>query len=391
MNRCCLAAVIGLFFGSALHSKEPLFAPAPSSPLAVGRGSGKLLLEDINGDRHVDLITQHLLGQQIGICFGDGKGRFTPAPQGPMKLEFQPGNISLADVNHDGVLDLGIASRGDEAEQVHVLLGDGKGAFAAAAGSPLAAGPTQKTYKPSLFFLDINEDGDLDIVTANGRRNSIETLFGDGRGSFIAGPVVRLEPGQDFCSFLPADVDGDRHLDLVCANSPTPDGDGNFLIRKGNGKGIFAEPDGQPVPLPSAPRIAAIADVNGDQRPDIVLTHAESKLTVLLSSERGGFEPAKSPPLQFDRPAFAVAVADVNQDQQADLVAATVANTAAPYESRIVVLLGNRGEFSPATGSPYPAGPGAYSLTLGDVNGDGKPDIAASSFEGDAVTLLLGQ
>lgn len=391
MKKFYLAVVIGLLGESALHSQEPLFAPAPSSPITVGRGSGKLVLEDINSDRRVDLISQHLLGQQIGTYFGDGKGRFTPSPHGPMKLEFQPGTITPADINHDGILDLGIASRGEKTEQVHILLGDGKGAFTAADRSPLAAGPTQKTYKPSLFFLDINEDRDLDIVTANGRRNSIETLFGDGRGSFIAGPAVRLEPSQDYYSYLPADIDGDGHLDLVCANSPTPDGDGSLLIRKGNGKGVFAEPEGHPLPLPSAPRLAAVADVSGDQRPDIVLTHAENKLSVLLCSESGSYEPAKSRALELDRPAFAVSVADVNQDQQADLIAATVANTAAPYESRVVVLLGNRGQFRPAAGSPYPAGPGAYTLTLGDVNGDGKLDIAASSFEGDAVTLLLAR
>jgi hypothetical protein len=66
-----------------------------------------------------------------------------------------------------------------------------------------------------------------------------------------------------------------------------------------------------------------------------------------------------------------------------DLVAATV--------DSVTVLLGDGRGYAPAPGSPFSAGPGAYNLGVGDVNHDGKLDVAASSFEGDAVTLLLGR
>jgi hypothetical protein len=73
------------------------------------------------------------------------------------------------------------------------------------------------------------------------------------------------------------------------------------------------------------------------------------------------------------------------------LIVATVRNDAAPFESRIVVLLGNEGHFTQAAGSPLPDGRGAYTATVGDIDEDGNLDIAASSFEGDSVTMLLGR
>jgi hypothetical protein len=205
--------------------------------------------------------------------------------------------------------------------------------------------------------------------------------------------VVRLKSDQDYYSFAPGDVDGDQQLDLVIVSSARSTlGPGQVVVKRGDGKGGFKDLVGSALPVSAGPRLRTLADVNGDQQLDLVLSHGDSDLlSVLLNEGNGLFTPAPSSPLKLGLPVFAVVVADANQDKQADLLAAAVDASASSSGSRIVVLLGDGKGFAPAPGSPFLAGPGAYNLTTGDVNEDGKLDIAASSFEGDAVTVLLGQ
>jgi hypothetical protein len=136
-------------------------------------------------------------------------------------------------------------------------------------------------------------------------------------------------------------------------------------------------------------KVHTLGDVNGDRRPDVVFSHGV-ELGVLLNRGDGKFSPALGSPWRLGAEAFAVVVADLNRDHNADLIAATVDHTT-PFQSRVVVLLGDGHEFTPAPGSPFSAGLGAYNVAVGDVNEDGKLDVATSSFEGDGVTILLGR
>ena len=158
---------------------------------------------------------------------------------------------------------------------------------------------------------------------------------------------------------------------------------GRVVILHGDGNGAFKNP--VEIPIPATPRYVTLGDVNGDQRLDIVLTHGGkeggNQLNVLLNQGDSKF--AAAAPYDLDVVAFGVVVADVNQDQRNDLIVATV--------DSVTVLLNGKSGFVPAPGSPFQAGPGAYHLALGDLNKDGKPDVAASSFEGKVVTVLLGR
>jgi hypothetical protein len=100
-------------------------------------------------------------------------------------------------------------------------------------------------WKPAIRLADVDGNGSLDIVTSNGRRNTIEILLSnDRRGSgpqFIAAPVVTLTPDSSFYTFGVGDIDADGHVDLVTTFDSTST---RVEVRRGIGNGQFQEPSG---------------------------------------------------------------------------------------------------------------------------------------------------
>ena len=388
----CVLVFVGCT--SQAVSQSPFFAAAPTSPLTVGSGPTRVLLADLNGDGHLDLVTSHFRSQQVVVQLGDGTSAFETAPESPVLPGYSPGDIGLGDVNGDRILDLAI-TRSDR-DAVDLFLGDGTGAFRLKDGSPLALSESSEFFTRILHLVDINEDGNLDIVTATDGRNGTPlpgVLLGDGRGGFSAGPSINLDPGGGLYSFGFGDLDVDGHLDVVTVSRApgTGLGPGRIAMQRGDGTGTFQGGSSSSVSVPPGPRFGVLADVNGDRRLDIVLSHGgSSSLSVVLNSGDASFAPAPGSPFQLETPAFGVLVADVNRDAMPDLLAATVQNQRPPYESALTVLLGTGAGFV-AAGPPIPTGPGSYRLTLGDINSDGKLDVVVPSGAGDSLTLLLGR
>jgi hypothetical protein len=344
------------------YAQCSLFAAA--SPVVAGPGS-EVFLVDLNHDGHVDLITKHLVERNLTVLSGDGKGHFVPAAHGSMDFDVMPGAVALGDVNNDGILDLGVSSKVGANESVRIYLGNRTGGFDPASGRALAVGVSRegRDYKPVLRFADLNEDGKLDLISANGQRNSIEIFLGDEQDGFSPGPIVKLDSGGWNFSFAVADLDADRHLDLVTSirGEPPESRPARVEVRRGDGKGGFAATASQTMPVAPDPIFAAIADVNGDGYPDIVFSHGHTNiLSVFLNDGRGVFTPRPGPPINIGWPARELLALDFNGDKKIDLMATTIEQKS-PFASKVEVLLGDgRGEFMPAPGSPFPAGRGAY-------------------------------
>lgn len=365
-------------------SQQSLFANAPGSPVSVQGGPSNILIGDMNNDRKLDLIVASGGARSITVLEGKGNGQFGAVLSNTTLAE-APNEIAAGDVNGDGKLDIAVATHDSYA--VVLLTGDGKGKLTTAPTSPIVMKLGQHPHTHGLTLADINRDNKLDLITCNSTDNDISLALGDGRGNFTRAPQS-YPVGPSPYPFGTGDVNNDGWLDIVATATATGPSRREQLpfsraltLLLSDGKGGLTP---HQLPLRTGePWFAAIADLNGDGKPDIVATHHDqSAMTVLIGDGRGGFTEANGSPFDFGVSLFHLITGDVDRDGRMDVVATS--------GDSIRVLLGDgRGAFKQA--ASIPVGPGAWRIANADINGDGAIDVVTSNSEGNSLNVLLGK
>jgi hypothetical protein len=242
-------------------------------------------------------------------------------------------------------------------------------------------------YPDAVIATDFNNDGRLDLVTANNGSSNVSVLLGNSDGTFQA--ALNSPTGSSPLSMAVGDFDSDGKLDLATANL------NDVSVLKGNGSGGFAAPTS--IGLGSGPSSVAVGDFNGDGKLDLGVTTNNyysgscgpygcysggytGFANVLLGNGSGSFAASSSNFLGYSYFAAATS-ADFNGDGKQDF--------AASDGYSIAVLPGTS---TGVLGSPVYVGGGSNmsSLIAKDANGDGRVDLVTSNFYANSVSVLLG-
>jgi FG-GAP-like repeat/Bacterial Ig-like domain (group 3)/FG-GAP repeat len=351
------------------------FTAASGGPFPAGTAPRALVSGDFDGDGKLDLAIANSTANSVTVLLGNGAGGFAAAAGSPFAVGNAPQSLVTGDFNGDGKLDLAIVNFGDNT--VTVMLGTGTGQFTAGPGSPIPVG----TAPVFVASADFNGDNKADLIVANSGDNTLTVLFGDGAGFFTVAPASPIALAATPQSLALGDLNKDGNQDIVVVNSSAR----NVAILLGDGTGHFHAPAVATVAVGSLPLAAAVADMNGDGNMDILVANSgDNTVSELLGDGTGAFTVATGSPFSVGSKPSSLAVVDFNGDGLADIITANATN------NNVTLLLGTTsGGFTPATSSPFAVGTGPTSIAIGDFNGDGKPDAAVANLASANVTLLL--
>ncbi|MFZ2517468.1 MAG: VCBS repeat-containing protein, partial [Anaerolineae bacterium] len=278
-----------------------------------------LALADLDGDNDLDVIAGNASGQPNYVYYNDGGGSFVDEPLALGNALSDTWGVAVGDLNSDQWLDIVAGSK----RQSAIYLNDGKGGFPVTPTQTLGS-PTDPTT--SVVVGDLNGDGWSDIVVGN--ENAPNAVYlNDRTGQFPVQPSQRF--GSEFestKSLALGDLDGDRDLDLVVANFFAPN-----VVYFNDGKGSFSTERATYLgTLDYKTYSVALADFDGDGALDIVAgawaTSSDIWMLALdnviyLNDGQGGFTDARTVVLTRGKHyTRAVAVGDINGDGKPDIV-----------------------------------------------------------------------
>jgi hypothetical protein len=279
-----------------------------------------------------------------------------------------PYEAALADMDGDGDRDVVTVDLQDqEAGTVSVSLNDGAGGFAPPALYPVGPGSAW------LDVGDLNQDGRPDVVVSNSQAQDskvVTVYMNDGSGGLVSPHFLNAGAAAQPEGITIGDWNGDGQADVAVALMMM----GQVKVFWGNGTGNF--PSSIAVNTGTTPRDLAAADFNGDGHLDFVVTDVDGAR--VFYGTGAGFQAgpyASNFPTGCDH----VAVGDYNGDGHTDFVTTGQKLTLFQADGA-----GNWIRRFTAVGE-NPVG-----IDSGDLDGDGKLDVAAALYLGGAVSVYYG-
>jgi hypothetical protein len=328
---------------------------APLTSVATANLSG-IAAGDFNGDGKQDAALIDSIQKTLTILIGNGDGTLTLAAS--YATGDNPVFVVAKDINQDSLADLVVANYDDGTYSVY--LSNGNGSFAAKGA--VAAGVA---HPNGIAIGDLDHDGKVDLaISGNDNHYSIARGLGD--GSFGV-PIAQLVLGTNPLAIAMGDLNGDGQEDLVITTN-------TVVVLSGNGDLSFKPAQTYPVQL--RPNAVVLADIDGDNTRDIVVSNSFSNsVSVLLNRGDGTFNAA----VNYAAGVFPVGVGaqDLDGDGLTDVA---VLNQGLPQEGSVEILRNiGHGVLAGGYSSNFASGgtlASTIALTIGDYDGDGRPDVA---------------
>lgn len=239
----------------------------------IGAYPFSLRTQDIDNDGDMDLFTSNYFQNSTTLMFNDGSGDFDLMFRETKTIYLEnhmPYDSLMEDINGDGLIDLITVNRGntiDPSDTISVMLNDGMFSFDEIVDYTVGKEPTSAT------LFDMDNDGDLDISTTNTQDDTITVLLNDGNGVFQYFDEYFVGDSPLYINSI--DIDDDGWPDLAVSSSAS-----NSLTFMRNEEGMgFVQFNN--LNFGSFPYAIALSDLNSDGREDIILTAVNTNSVIV--------------------------------------------------------------------------------------------------------------
>jgi Domain of unknown function DUF11/FG-GAP-like repeat len=376
---CALAA--SLLLTTLAGAAAPGAQFQPYQAYAVGSWPAAVAIGDVTGDGRNDVVLttdsyfDPANDYRVWVFAQTSGGALAapvsyPSSAGTSDLD----SVAVGDITGDGRRDVVV---GSDSAGVQVFPQLASGTLGAPALYPTANGR-------QIRLGQLNGDGRLDVAAIGWGTNTVSVLLNDGAGGLQA-PVEYAAQHSGYDDLEVGDVTGDARADLVVMSGQlyaTP----NVSVLSQLAGGGFASPASYSIGQNVLTSGIGVGDVTGDGRNDVVASYGGnrpgSNLAVFTQTATGTLAPPVSYP-SYDIPE-PVELADVDLDGRTDVVTLHGGwNRAGLYRQMAGGGLGAE-ELYPI---PYASHYEPHGLAVGDLDGNGSPDMALADYNNGLVVL----
>jgi len=242
-------------------------------------------------------------------------------------------------------------------------------------------------YPHSVVSADFNGDGKQDLFIARGSSDKVTVLTNTSSNGTISFAAPSYFPGlaSDMQGSAVGDLDGDGKPDVVVTNGV---GDSSVSVfRNTSSGGVISFAAKIDFRTNYGPYSVAIGDLDGDGKPDLAIANNGSNYITLYknTSTPGNISFSKRMDLAVGTNPYGIAIGDLDKDGKAELVVSTEGSSSALW---VIKNTSVPDTFSFGSPVSYASLAGAFTLAIGDLDGDGSPDIAATGgYPGAILTL----